>query len=58
MVSLNAVWVGKDTPHSRQSNWRAKMAIKAGGEEPLVSESAKDNPADSSEDVQIYIMTK
>lgn len=29
------------------------MSIKAGGEEPFPSESAKDNPADSSEDVQI-----
>lgn len=41
MVSLNAVWVGEDTPHGRQGNWRAKMAIKAGGEEPLPSESER-----------------
>lgn len=52
-MHLNTVWVGEDTPRVRQGDWRGKMAIKAGGEEPWPPESAMDNPVDSSEDVQI-----
>lgn len=51
--TYNAAWVGQDTPQRKQGNWRAKLAIRDGGKEPLTPESAMDKPVDLSEDVPI-----